>query len=239
MYFTLEQADLAWLTDTMSAQKVEPSSPSAAKRKAETSLAETTPPPKPTGWKSKLKRNAPPASRAAAVPTTHPARSTRGLLLLTANNNSAGLFFPELSSYEVTCHHKTAGTEAEWQDRGYQANFLSTMSWGHKKYPTKKACWFEDAASRLCYLNKEEAQEAWTLITSKANTDNKYGGFLFYGCEKFNIIIDNEDDPATEDEEPTMANLVAAFAECNITITGFEAITLKAKPDEAEITFEN
>ena len=33
------------------------------------------------------------------------------------------------------------------------------------------------------------------------------------------------------DEEPTMANLVAAYAECNITITGFEAITLKAEPD--------
>ena len=36
-----------------------------------------------------------------------------------------------------------------------------------------------------------------------------------------------------------MSNLKAAFAECNITITGFEAVTLKAKPDQAEITFEN
>ena len=42
----------------------------------------------------------------------------------------------------------------------------------------------------------------------------------------------------TDDEEPTMANLVAAFAECNITITGFEAITPKAKHYQAEITFE-
>jgi len=36
-----------------------------------------------------------------------------------------------------------------------------------------------------------------------------------------------------------MANLKAAFAECNITITGFEAITLKAKPDQAPFSFEN
>jgi hypothetical protein len=36
-----------------------------------------------------------------------------------------------------------------------------------------------------------------------------------------------------------MVNLKAAYSECNITITGFEAITLKAKPDQAEITFEN
>ena len=46
-------------------------------------------------------------------------------------------------------------------------------------------------------------------------------------------------DPVTDDEQPTMANLKAAYSEYNITITGFEAITLKAKPDQAEITFEN
>ena len=45
--------------------------------------------------------------------------------------------------------------------------------------------------------------------------------------------------PVTDDEEPTMANLVAAYAECNITITGFEAITLKTEPDQAEINVEN
>ena len=50
-----------------------------------------------------------------------------------------------------------------------------------------------------------------------ANSDIKYGGFLYYGCDKFNTTIDNEDDPVADDEEPTMANLVAAFAECNIT----------------------
>ena len=48
-----------------------------------------------------------------------------------------------------------------------------------------------------------------------------------------------EDDPVTDDEQLTMANLKAAYSECNITITGFEAITLKAKPDQADITFEN
>ena len=36
-----------------------------------------------------------------------------------------------------------------------------------------------------------------------------------------------------------MANLKAAYSKCNITITGFEAIILEAKPDQAEITFEN
>jgi len=46
-------------------------------------------------------------------------------------------------------------------------------------------------------------------------------------------------DPVTDDEQPTMANLKAAYSECNITITGFEAITLKAEPGQAEITFEN
>ena len=60
-------------------------------------------------------------------------------------------------------------------------------------------------------------------------------------CRPPCTIIDNEleDDPVTDDEQPTMANLVAAYSEYNITITGFEAITLKAKPDQAEITFEN
>ena len=38
-----------------------------------------------------------------------------------------------------------------------------------------------------------------------------------------------------------MANLKAAYSEFNIiiTCTGFEAIILKAKPDQAETTFEN
>ena len=76
-------------------------------------------------------------------------------------------------------------------------------------------------------------------MTSRANTANKYGGFVYYGYAKLNIIIDNEDGPVTDDEEPTMANLVAAYSECNITISGFEAITLKAEPDQAEFNFEN
>ena len=104
---------------------------------------------------------------------------------------------------------------------------------------TKKQAWFQDAAAKKLYLNKEEAAEAWTLVTSRANTSNKYGGFIYYGCVKLNTIIDNEDDPVTDDEQPTMANLVAAYSECNITITGFEAITLKAEPDQAEFNFEN
>ena len=59
-------------------------------------------------------------------------------------------------------------------------------------------------------------------------------------CRPPCTIIDNEleDDPVTDDEQPTMANLVAAYSEYNITITGFEAITLKAEPDDPEFYFD-
>ena len=214
-------------------QEAGPSSPSAekdGKRKATNTPPQTGETPK-RGWKGKMMREAPPAAQPTAVPNTHETISTTGLFLLNKDGNYCGLFLPELSSYELTMHHKDAGTLAEWQERGYYYDFLATKSFNRQLYATKKACWFQDAAPKKLYLNKEEAAEAWTLLTSRANDANKYGGFIFYGCAKLNTIIDNEEDPVTDDEEPTMANLVAAYAECNITITGFEAITLKAEPD--------
>ena len=91
---------------------------------------------------------------------------------------------------------------------------------------------------------------SWKVINPLLHAQalvQKMGDFLDDGeinTPKYMIgrkTIDNEleDDPVTDDEQPTMANLKAAYSECNITITGFEAITLKAKPDQAEITFEN
>ena len=212
--------------DTMSAEQAGPSSPSAqqagpnspsAEKDGNKRKADET----PKGWKGKMIRVAP----RAAQPKT---RSTTGLFLLNKDGKYCGLFLPELSSYDLTMHLKDGGTLAEWQERGYYYDFLATKSFGRQLYATKKECWFQDAAPEKLYFNEEEAAEAWTLLTSRANTANKHGGFIFYGCAKLNTIIDNEEDPVTDDEEPTMANLVAAYAECNITITGFEAIALKA-----------
>ena len=56
----------------------------------------------------------------------------------------------------------------------------ATRSFGRQLYATKKQAWFQDAAPKKLYLNKEEAAGAWALVTSRANTANKYGGFIYW-----------------------------------------------------------